>query len=37
LPCGRLGISAERPVLASLHGLPDGPVCDAVLRKVLDA
>lgn len=27
----------EVSVLAPLHGLPDGPVCDAVLREVLDA
>ena len=28
---------AEVSVLASLHGTPDGPVRDAVLRAVLDA
>lgn len=41
LPARRRGAVAWYPaevsVVASLHGLPDGPVRDAVLRDVLDA
>ena len=40
LPARRRGVvtwyPAEVSVIASLHGLPDGPVRDAVLREVLD-
>jgi hypothetical protein len=27
----------EVSVIASVHGLPDGPVRDAILREVVDA
>lgn len=40
LPACRRGVVAWYPaevsVVASLHGLPDGPVRDAILREVLD-
>jgi bifunctional non-homologous end joining protein LigD len=40
LPARRRGVVAWYPaevsVVASLHGLPDGPVRDAILRDVLD-
>jgi hypothetical protein len=40
LPARRRGAVAWYPaevsVIASVHGLPDGPVRDAILRQVID-